>query len=453
MDRRADADALRSADEAGFGPPLPEHVARVLSYLANLIDSSIALRGAGTGVRDFAARFLRVPAPRVVATVRKFDGAVRFQLVALAFAEELREHPPAEVIGEDEDEPPRWEQLDLADDGVSVPSCLAAAFPAGGLAPVPIVVFVGRRFDDETFVVRVHSRAEDAEVAGAWLDGLVERARVRTNPFRNRTLRAFVRPPFGLCFGVLPPPDDRREDLVLSPEVWDTVDRDVHGLFGAVDRLRTAGLATNRGVLLAGPPGTGKTALCRVLAAELSGRVTTVFSDAAAVATQVGSLYRELEDLAPALVVMEDVDLVVGHRAAGAGGALLSFLVSLDGGTTRHEGVVTIATTNDLEAIDAAARRAGRMDTLVRIDPPSREAREAILRRYLRSLPGARVDVARVAAATPGATGADLRELVSGAVLRAAATERRGEAGELSTELLLELARERGPGPPPGQYL
>lgn len=84
--------------------------------------------------------------------------------------------------------------------------------------------------------------------------------------------------------------------------------------------------------------------------------------------------------------------------------------------------------------------------------PPDREARAAILRRYLRPL-GCDVDVDRVAASTAGSTGADLRELVTRAVLCVAGAGRRGEAASVTTELLLELARESAGGRSPGQYL
>jgi len=205
-------------------------------------------------------------------------------------------------------------------------------------------------------------------------------------------------------------------------------------------------------VLLAGPPGTGKTLLSRVLAAEVPAGVTVVFCDGKAVANTVRTLYGELEYLAPALVVMEDIDLVVAdRRRRGSTETLVDFLLALDGAVSRHRGVVTVATTNDPAAIDAAAKRAARFDRLVEVPPPDAAGRAAILARYLRSLPAA-VDVARVAAATDGATGADLRELVTLAVLHTARPNGAGPAA-VTTDLLLRLAAEAGYQVPIGQYL
>jgi SpoVK/Ycf46/Vps4 family AAA+-type ATPase len=187
--------------------------------------------------------------------------------------------------------------------------------------------------------------------------------------------------------------------------------------------------------------------VCRVLAEELVGPVTVVFCDARTVAHQVRELYRQLEDLAPALVVMEDVDLVIAHRGhSGGGEALNDFLLALDGAMSRHSAVVTIATTNDVDGIDPAARRASRFDGVVRVDKPDLAARARILGQLLAGFDPASVDVdvARVAAGTRGSTGADLRELVGLAVLH-------GEP-VLSTELLLRLARPE-PDETVGLYL
>ena len=143
---------------------------------------------------------------------------------------------------------------------------------------------------------------------------------------------------------------------------------------------------------------------------------------------------------------MEDLDLVVGHRRRGVRPALVELLLALEGGTSRHDGVVTIATTNDLDAIDEAARRSGRFDTVLHIAPPDEAGRARILRRYVRELDGD-IDVDRVAAATTGFTGADLRELATRAVLRTV-----GRAAP-TTDLLVDIARSRGAGWGPGQYL
>jgi cell division protease FtsH len=431
-------------------PRLPPDVAQVLSYLANLIDQSIALRGVGNGVRDFAAAVLGVPATRVVATTAELT-TMAFQLAALAFGDDLAAHPPAAIIGEDQDTPPRWEVLNLGELRVPVPFSLAAAFPAGTMAACGLVVLLDETYEgSRQFVVTVFSRSEDAGGGKAYLDELLARSRSRTNPFKGRVLETIRDDRFGLTFRVVSLPATAREDVILPDAVWAEMDRNVHGFFRALARLKAAGLSCNRGILLEGPPGTGKTALCRAIAGELD--ATVVFCDAPSVSRSVTDLYRELVHLAPALVVMEDVDLVVGHRNEGGREALLNFLLALDGAVSEHEGVVTIATTNDVAGIDDAAKRSARFDRVVTVGHPDRAGRAGILGRYLRNLE-AEVDVARVVAVTEGLTGADLREIVSLALLDAAGDEGAGGVGRVTTEALVRLAQEHSRARPPGQYL
>lgn len=438
--------------------PLPADVARLLSHLAHVIDDTIEARGVGIGVREFAESFLGVDASGI--QVASADlGGISFHLAALALADDLAAHPPVRLIGEDQEEPPRWERLELGDDSPRIPLALAGAFEAGTIAAVDLVVGVGPDWQHEGFRFSVFSRSGDADAGQAYLDDLLVRGRTGTNPYRNRVLEAGFQPPFGLVFRGAELAASARADLVLPDEVWQEIDGNVHGLFAARDRLAAAGLGTNRGLLLEGPPGTGKTAVCRAVAGELQGRATVVFCDARTVARAVRYVYRQLEFLAPALVVMEDVDLVLADRRdVGGSGPLNDFLLALDGAMTQHSGVVTIATTNDVSAIDPAARRAARFDRIVHVPPPDRVGRAAILTRYLRGLADdvvSAVDVDHVARATEGATGADLRELVTRAVLHMADAERSapGRTVRLDTMLLSALAADRDADAHPGQYL
>ena len=141
-----------------------------------------------------------------------------------------------------------------------------------------------------------------------------------------------------------------------------------------------------------------------------------LFCEARVLSEHIEELYAELIHLGPSLVVLEDIDLVVGPRSAGGGRALLSFLTALDGVMSAHSDVITLATTNDPRSIDDAAKRAARFDRLIEIPLPAIEARQTILSRYLGQL-AALVDLPALAAATRGASGADLRELVRRSVI------------------------------------
>jgi cell division protease FtsH len=436
---------LTPASAAGPSSAYPPSVAQTLSYLANLIDSSIQLRGAGIGVRDFAATFLGVQTTAIMIENAEL-GILEFQLAALALADDLERHPPESVIGEDAEEPPHWHRLKLGDMRLDIPYQLAAGFRAGELAPCPLVVSVADTNEYSRFEISVYVRARDAGHGRAYLDDLLERGRAGANPFRGKVLETVWDSRFGLTFGGASFAATVRDDVVLSPSVWVSLDRNVHGFFRSLADLKRAGLARNRGVLLEGPPGTGKTAACRVLAQELPG-VTVVFCDAASVSRSVRTLYRQLVHLAPAMVVMEDIDLIVRDRSQGSGDSLNEFLLALDGAMSNHEGVVTIATTNDLRAIDPAARRSARFDVVVRVDLPDTSARAAILRRYLEKIEH-EVKAETVAAATEGTSGADLREIVGQALIRSTT-----DGSRVTTRSLLDAAKGFGNGRRAGLYL
>lgn len=221
-------------------------------------------------------------------------------MAGLAFAEDLAAHPPSAIIGEDQEEPPRWEVLHLGELALSVPLALAAGFPAGTLTACPAVVFFDDGYNDGDFSVTVYTRADDAAAGRAYLDELLQRSHRRSNPFKGRVLETVRSEGFGLTFKVVDLPATSRDGVVLPAEVWEEVDRNVHGFFDALPRLEAAGLARNRGLLLEGAPGTGRTALCRAVAGELAG-TTVVFCHAASVARGVRELYRELGHLSPAL--------------------------------------------------------------------------------------------------------------------------------------------------------
>ena len=222
----------------------------------------------------------------------------------------------------------------------------------------------------------------------------------------------------GVRLRIVPTPTETRDSLVLEDAVWAAITRNVDRMFERMEMLQQARLGGNRGLLLAGPPGTGKTALCRVLAAEYEGRATVVIVSAAVGSYMLGDLYERLDRLAPALVLVEDLDLIVGDREEGGGAGLIQFLTVLDGLMTRHSGVVTIATTNEPKAIDAAATRAARFDQVVFLALPSAEARESILELYLSRIDH-EADLTELSKMSEGLSGAELREVVRSGVLDA----------------------------------
>ncbi|SDQ34783.1 ATP-binding protein [Quadrisphaera sp. DSM 44207] len=348
-----------------------------------------------------------------------------------------------------DDEAPTWGRIDLGDEHLSVPTSAAAFFPAGTAAGADVVVqLLEHDFEPEPASLRVLTRPADHAAAREVADALLATARRDKGFFRGRVLHASARLPLELEPTTLA--EGSREDLVLPEAVWAEVDVNVAALTSRAPVMRDLGLGTNRGILLAGPPGVGKSALSRVVARELAGAFTVIIVDAAAATTVLRQVYRETADLGPCVVVLEDVDLYLGDRRAGARGTALADLLAVLDGTEPYTDVLTIASTNDPAALDAAVTRSARFDAVVHLAPPDRAACARILHRYLggASGPTAGVDVTAVAAVLPaGITGADLREVVRRAVL--------AHGRELTTERLQRVVAEGRwqPGPLTGSYL
>lgn len=202
-------------------------------------------------------------------------------------------------------------------------------------------------------------------------------------------------------------------------------------------KFQALGAKIPKGVLLLGPPGSGKTLLARAIAGEagvpffhISGSdFVEMFVGVGA--SRVRDLFETAKANRPSLIFIDEIDAVGRQRGAGLGGGhdereqtLNQLLVEMDG-FDPNAGVILIAATNRPDVLDPALLRPGRFDRRVTVDNPDARGREAILKVHIRGKPLEKdVNIESLARRTPGFSGADLANLVNEAALLAARHEK-----------------------------
>ena len=198
------------------------------------------------------------------------------------------------------------------------------------------------------------------------------------------------------------------------------------------DKYKEIGASMPKGLLLVGPPGTGKTMLAKAVAGEsnvpffsMSGsEFVEMFVGMGA--SKVRDLFRQAKEKAPCIVFIDEIDAIGGKRNAGGPGSndereqtLNQLLTEMDG-FEANNGVIILAATNRPEALDPALTRPGRFDRRVPVELPDLKGREAILRVHAKKVKVAEdVDYEKVARMASGASGAELANIVNEAALRA----------------------------------
>jgi hypothetical protein len=204
-----------------------------------------------------------------------------------------------------------------------------------------------------------------------------------------------------------------RADLILPEATLRTLERNILDFSQRREELRALGLPTQKGLLFHGPPGTGKTHCIRYLAGRLEGHTTLLIT-----AEQVGLLpeYMTLARLLqPALVVIEDADLIAGDRMQSdtCEEVMLNRLLNELDGLREKADVFFILTTNRPAALEPAlVSRPGRIDQAIEFPLPDRLLRARLIALYARNLPVPQPLVDDLATRTEGASPAFIKELL-----------------------------------------
>ena len=204
------------------------------------------------------------------------------------------------------------------------------------------------------------------------------------------------------------------------------------------DKYKEIGASMPKGILLVGPPGTGKTMLAKAIAGEAN---VPFFSMSGSEfvemvvgmgASKVRDLFKQAKEKAPCIVFIDEIDAIGQKRNSGAMGGndereqtLNQLLTEMDG-FEGNNGVIILAATNRPESLDAALTRPGRFDRRVPVELPDLKGREEILKVHAKKIKVSEdVDYSKIARMASGASGAELANIVNEAALRAVRDNRK----------------------------
>ena len=217
------------------------------------------------------------------------------------------------------------------------------------------------------------------------------------------------------------------------------------------EKFQRLGGRVPKGILLMGPPGTGKTLLARAVAGEAGVPFFSISGSefiqmfVGVGASRVRDMFKTAKESSPCILFIDEIDAVGRVRGAGLGGGhdereqTLNQILSEMDGFSQTEAVIVLAATNRPDVLDPALLRPGRFDRHITVDRPNHKGRLAILKVHVRDVPLADdVDLDRLASATVGLTGADIRNLVNEAALWA--TRKNKDKVDMSD---FEYARDR----------
>ena len=238
--------------------------------------------------------------------------------------------------------------------------------------------------------------------------------------------RVYVKSSDGIKFSDVAGEDEAKENLAEIVEY-------LHD----PKKYETIGASMPKGVLLVGPPGTGKTMLAKAVAGEANVPFFSISGSefvemfVGMGASKVRDLFRQAKEKAPCIVFIDEIDAIGQKRDGRLGGGndereqtLNQLLTEMDGfgGNT---GVIILAATNRPETLDPALTRPGRFDRRVPVELPDLKGREAILRVHAKKVKLAQnIDFERIARMASGASGAELANIVNEAALRAVRNNR-----------------------------
>jgi hypothetical protein len=300
--------------------------------------------------------------------------------------------------------------------------------------------------ENESFIASVRSEdhgpgptlmleamAESRPTAERFLEEIA-RLMQEHNVYRGRVLEVGRGDFGGASFEVRDLPDVAREGIVLPSGVLERIERHTLRFSEEAEQLRSAGRHVKRGLLLHGAPGTGKTLTAMYLANRMPDRTVLILTGAGLSA--IGPACEMARRLEPAMVVLEDVDLIALDRDEYFSNALLFQLLNEMDGMQQDLDVIFLLTTNRPDRLEPAlASRPGRVDLAVELPLPDADGRRNLFVLYSEGLDLRADNLGDLIGRTEGASPAFIRELLRRAALLA--IERRGRDGASGSRIVV----------------
>jgi hypothetical protein len=329
--------------------------------------------------------------------------------------------------------PPEYETEQV---GERIISCVAAGLFLIRNGEHPLALMLTREdHGPSEAALGLEAMAADREDAERLL-GRIRALMDEHNVYRGRILTLSGSPWGGLGVSVQRLPKVTRDRIVLADGILERVERHTQGFSRHAEALRAAGRHMKRGLLLHGAPGTGKTLTAMYLSALMPDRTVLILAGEALGA--IGAACQMARILAPAMVVLEDVDLVALERAEYRHtSALLFELLNEMDGLNEDSDIIFLLTTNRADVLEPAlAARPGRIDLAVELPLPDADARGRLIELYAEGLTLRLSDMTAIVRETQGASPAFLRELLRRAALLASEDEAAAvDDGHVSTAL------------------
>jgi hypothetical protein len=334
----------------------------------------------------------------------------------------------------------------------TVVRCIASALLLSSFdaEPVALIVSSGERPPMGHVQVRLEGISPREGVVSSLFRTLREAMREH-NVFRGKVIS--LTPMGSVTFPAIPHVE--RDALVLPEGTLERLEHHAISIAEHADVLLAAGRHLKRGVLLHGAPGTGKTLTVNYLLSATRGRTSVLLTGQAL--GQIAQAFAIARELAPATVVLEDVDLVAAERTMPGGHGILFELLNQLEGLAEDADLLAVLTTNRPDLIEPAlAARPGRVDLALELPLPDEDGRRRLLRLYARQIELDAETERQLVQRSEGATGALIKELMRQATLRAAVNGAPACASDVAS-ILDELLEERAAltrrllGQPPGE--